>query len=75
MGILDEVAGVLSDGAQKYSDHSWKEVPNGENRYLAASLRHISAHMQGEIRDSETGRPHLAHAICSLIFALWHNGA
>jgi hypothetical protein len=66
-----QVVRVLTLGAQKYSDDNWKRVPWAESRYKAASLRHIAARARGEINDPETKMPHLAHAICCLLFWLW----
>lgn len=64
------VGHVLRFGAQKYEAHSWHRVPNAEERYVGAGLRHILAHLDGEVLDSESGLPHLAHGICSLMFVL-----
>lgn len=67
---LEDVARVLAFGAAKYSEQGWREVPDGKARYLAAALRHLSAHMRGERTDPESMQPHLAHAACSLLMAL-----
>ena len=69
---LDEVAKVLTFGAKKYPPHNWKTLTDLESRYLAASLRHISAEMQGERTDDESGLSHLAHAITCLMFVIEH---
>jgi hypothetical protein len=63
---LDEVVKVLTYGANKYDRFNWEKVE--DIRYQAAALRHISAYMQGEKYDPETGINHLAHAVCSLLF-------
>lgn len=68
---IEEVVKVLTLGAAKYDDDNWKKVADGNNRYYAAALRHITAHRKGEIQDIETGCSHLSHAICCLIFLLW----
>ena len=65
-GALDEVVKVLTHGAGKYDRFNWEKVE--DIRYQAAALRHISAYMQGEKYDPETGINHLAHAVCSLMF-------
>lgn len=65
-GALDEVVKVLTHGSKKYDRFNWEKVE--DIRYQAAALRHISAYMQGEKFDPETGINHLAHAICSLMF-------
>lgn len=67
---LDEVVKVLGHGAQKYGDHNWQLVERAEDRYPAAALRHLSAYLQGEECDPESGINHLAHAVCSLMFVL-----
>jgi hypothetical protein len=68
---LDAVAQVLRFGADKYGDDDgWRHVPNLRVRYFAATMRHAWAWMRGEALDPESGLPHLAHAVCSLMFIL-----
>lgn len=67
---MDDVVRVLTYGANKYSADNWRNVDHAEERYPAAALRHISAYLQGEEHDPESKLPHLAHAICSLLFVL-----
>lgn len=74
---LRDVAAVMTHGAGKYGDENWKMVPELERRYLAAAMRHIEQMRCGERLDAGAGGsgfPHLAHAICSLLFVLewWH---
>ena len=64
---IEQVVQILTFGAQKYDDNNWKLV-EPLDRYFAAAMRHITAHRQGEYLDSESGLPHLAHAITNLIF-------
>ena len=52
---IQEVAKVLTFGAQKYDEDNWKKLDNLQNRYTGASLRHIFAIMEGEELDEETG--------------------
>lgn len=68
------VCRVLEHGGQKYSPDNWKK--GNFRRYASACMRHIFARLKGEINDPESGLPHLAHAICCLLFLLWfdHNG-
>jgi hypothetical protein len=68
---IEEVVKVLSHGARKYYADNWKDVPNAETRYYSAAMRHLTAWKKGFKRDKETGRSHLSHAICCLIFLLW----
>ena len=65
---LEQVAAVADYGAEKYSRDNWK---NGKpDDYLSAALRHISARAQGQKIDEST-LPHLAHAVCNLLFVMW----
>lgn len=66
----EEVIKVLMFGAAKYSPHNWKRVPDSQRRYYNAACRHITAWQQGELLDKESGKHHLAHAICCLMFLL-----
>ncbi|MBI0182092.1 hypothetical protein H3V11_09085 [Snodgrassella sp. W8158] len=63
---LTAVATVLGFGAEKYSDHNWREGLNWSRLY-AALQRHLTAFHSGEINDPESGFPHLAHASCNLM--------
>lgn len=67
---LEQIAKVLTYGAQKYAPDQWMLVPDAIPRYEAAMLRHITAYKKGEVNDPETGLPHLAHAGCCLMFLL-----
>lgn len=70
--VLRDVVHVLMCGARKYEPDNWKLVKPKE-RYYDACIRHLSAWQDGERIDFETGKNHLAHAICCLIFLLWHD--
>ena len=63
-----EVARVLTFGAEKYSANNWRQVPDLQQRYIAAAKRHINAIQQGEEIDPESGLRHAAHAVCCLMF-------
>ena len=65
-----EVSKVLTFGAEKYDEENWRHLDNLQNRYTGGALRHLFAHMDGEINDPETNYSHLAHAICCLLFKL-----
>ena len=75
---LLQIGDVLAFGATRYSPDNWKKVPDGRARYLAATLRHIYAHMSGEKTDSApypdgspgSGLSHLAHAATSILFLM-----
>ena len=74
---MGQVCDVLTLGAKKYSPDNWMHVPGSERRYFEAALRHITARQSGEINDPKEkggdGLPHLAHAICCLLFWAWHD--
>jgi len=70
MKSVDKVVEVLTFGAKKYTPDNWKHVEDAERRYIAAAMRHMSSHMQGELVDSESGLTHLAHAACCLTFLM-----
>ncbi len=67
---LAAVGDVLTFGAQKYAAHSWQTVPEGQERYKSALIRHLLAVGNGEELDSESGLHHLAHAACNALFIL-----
>ena len=58
---LTEVCKVGTYGAVKYSDNGWMEVPNGEERYDDAKLRHWLKEKSGEASDPDTELVHAAH--------------
>ena len=65
---LEALVAVLTYGASKYADNNWKYVTPFDDRYYAAALRHLTAWRKGEELDKESGMPHLAHAMCCLVF-------
>lgn len=67
---IKALAEVLTYGANKYADNSWKQVKPFNDRYYAALMRHLMAWREGELKDSESGLPHLAHALCNVMFLL-----
>lgn len=67
---INAVIDVLEFGARKYAVGNWRAVDDAHTRYFDAAHRHISAWWQGEKNDPESGLPHLAHAICCLVFCL-----
>ena len=63
------VAEVLTMGAAKYSDRNW-ELGIEWSRCYGAALRHLFAWWNGQDLDPETGKNHLAPALCCLNFLL-----
>lgn len=68
---VGEIVEILTFGAKKYEDENWKYVKPFKKRYLGALLRHITAWAEGEKKDPESGKSHLAHAGCCLLFLMW----
>lgn len=68
---LNSIVDVLEYGVKKYGLGNWKHVPDANTRYFDAAIRHLFAWRDGEKLDPETNLPHLAHAACCVIFALW----
>lgn len=67
---IESVIKILTFGAQKYSRDGWKSLDDLHRRYLNACLRHLLEYQKGNPIDDESGMPHLAHAVCSLLFVL-----
>jgi hypothetical protein len=70
---LRETVSVLTFGAKKYARDNWKYVPDAKRRYFDAMQRHMWAWYSGEQHDEETGKNHIAHAICCLLFLYEHD--
>lgn len=70
---LENVVDVLTFGAQKYNRENWKNVTEAKRRYFDAAQRHLWAYKQGEIYDKESGKHHVLHAICNLMFLYEHD--
>jgi hypothetical protein len=72
---LEEVAEIMTLGARKYADRNWESGIN-YNRLFRAALGHLWAWWmrrddgKGPGNDKETGRTHLAHAACCVLFLL-----
>lgn len=65
-----QVGEVLTYGSRKYGPQDWKTTEDAEVRYMSAAMRHIFQHLAGKDFDPESGRSHIAHSICSLLFIL-----
>ena len=78
LDLMEKVVEVYDFGAKKYAPETWKQLADGENRYRAALLRHLTAHYKGELRDPESGLLHTQHlawnAIALLYFAMEKEG-
>lgn len=67
---LEDVAKVLMMGAEKYSVDNWKRCDDPK-RYKDSLLRHVLSYVNGDCVDKESGKSHLAHAICNCLFLMW----
>lgn len=67
---LEAMASVLGHGRDKYGAENWREGIQ-YTRLIGAALRHLHALNDCEDFDKESGLPHAAHAMCSLMFLLW----
>lgn len=69
MKALLSVGEILDFGAKKYSSWNWAKGMM-YSRLIGAALRHIFAFASGEDNDPETGKSHIAHALCCLLFLM-----
>lgn len=67
---LREVAMVQAYGQSKYGDFYNYKKGMELSRNLSCAIRHITDFMDGDDLDDESGRSHLAHAACRVLFAL-----
>ena len=65
-GGLEACAEVMRFGAEKYTRDNWRGGFE-DSRLIDASLRHLTALMNGEREDPESGLNHVGHAIFSLM--------
>ena len=68
---LAQVVEILEFGAQKYAENSFRNIRPYRKRYFSAAIRHLIAWFCGERDDPETGKNHLAHVMCNVLFLLW----
>jgi len=67
---LAVVQATLDYGNIKYTAHSWKNVPDGMQRYDAAARRHRNKRDLGQQNDDESWLDHLGHEIINNLFLL-----
>jgi hypothetical protein len=70
---LKALVEVLTFGAQKYERGNWMHVPDAKRRYFDALQRHVWSWKEGEQIDPESGKHHLAHAMCCIAFLYEHD--
>lgn len=57
---------AMADGAEKYGAYNWREHPVKATVYVSALERHVAAYFDGEENATDSGKPHLAHALACL---------
>lgn len=66
----EDVAKVLTMGAQKYDANNWKLCEDPE-RYIDALIRHLEDIRRGKFKDKESKLQHTAHIACNAMFIHW----
>lgn len=61
------IAVILTEGVTEYGAHNWRGGMAWSRPY-AALLRHLTAWWAGEDLDPKSGKSHLYHAGCELMF-------
>jgi len=67
--LLFGVSEILEYGANKYAARNW-EIGISYTRVFGGLMRHLWAWWAGESLDPETGKSHLWHAGCNLMFLI-----
>ena len=69
---MKALAEVLTFAVEEkgYIPHSWRTVPNREERYTDALMRHVEAYRSGEFIDPESGIHHMGHVLANASFLL-----
>lgn len=66
--MVAPAAKILKFGEQKYGRYNYRNPnPGFEQRLIAATIRHLLQHTDGQELDDESKEPHLAHALASLM--------
>lgn len=64
--VLTELAVAHGEGALKYGRHNWRGGEVLASTYYAAAFRHLTAWIEGEDTDPDSGLSHLVKAMASL---------
>lgn len=70
LSAIEALGKVLTFGATRYGDETWRRLPKANDRYYAATLRHLFAYRNGEYLDNDSGFPHLFHALTNIAFLI-----
>ena len=64
---LEPLVEVLEFGAKKYAPENWKKGLD-KKEILESMMRHLTALMDGEENDKESGLHHIGHIMCNAMF-------
>ena len=70
--FIEDMAKVLTMGANKYSKDNWKKCED-KSRYEDAMYRHMNEYLKGREYDIESRLPHLAHVAVNAMFLQYFN--
>ena len=73
MEEIEDIVKIFHYGAKKYAPGSWKNIPDGFERYRAALMRHMMAYLKGERIDPGSGLQHLAQVAWNAIAMLYYD--
>lgn len=66
---LEELAKVLTYGANKYGVDNWRHAEE-PSRFVDALYRHLEAWRAGDKLDKESQISHLSHAMANIVFLI-----
>lgn len=70
LSAIEALGKVMTFGATRYGIETWRLLPKANDRYYAATLRHLFAYRNGEYLDKDSGMPHLFHALTNIAFLI-----
>lgn len=71
LSSIMDIAEVMKLGATKYGIKNWREQPILASTYYSAMFRHMHSWFENlEDTDPESGKHHLAHAVCCALIIM-----
>lgn len=61
---------AMGNGADKYGAYNWREKKVQAMIYLDAAMRHLQSWQDGEENASDSGIPHLGHALATILILI-----